>query len=93
MIGQQSFRLHILSNDRAQLEIQGLLSVKEMINYEFSSQTGFVFTLTEALRKTLRQFRTSLVQVGYDSVRDVPYVIVAPPLPTKIRISLLRLAD
>lgn len=44
----------------------------------------------DRLQKTLRKFRTKLVEFGYDHSTDLPYVVVRPPLPTNIRIQLVR---
>jgi len=90
VIGRQSFRLHILSDQRAHLRIDGMLSVDEILDYRVKPCGAFTMLVPERLQKVLRRFRTQLVEFGYDQATDLPYVVVSPPLPTKIRIQLVR---
>jgi len=93
VIGLQSFRLHILSDRRAHLQIDGILQVDEILDYHVRPGGSFSLRLPDGLKQVLRRFRTKLVEFGYDHVTDLPYVVVSPPLPTKIRIQLMRHVD
>jgi hypothetical protein len=92
VIGQQNFTLSILTHDQAHLEISGVLSVQEVIHYNFCPSTGLTFTLPDALRRTLRRFRTKMMSAGYDATHDKPFVLVRPPIGN-LKISLSRLAQ
>jgi hypothetical protein len=93
VLGRQSFRLHILSEGRAHLRIDGVLQVDEVLDYTVRPCGAFSLLLVpETLQRVLKRFRTTLVEFGYDRSADLPYVVVRPPLPTrtKIRIQLVR---
>lgn len=91
VIGTQTFRLHILSHRRAHLQIQGVLRVDDIVDYDVRPSDGsFSLDLPEGVQKVMRRFRTKLVEFGYDRSTDLPFFVVRPPLPTKIRIHLER---
>ena len=90
VLGRQSFHLRILSDRRAHLRIDGVLSVDEILDYKVKPCGAFSILIPDGLQNLLRKFRTRLVEFGYDSATDLPYVVVSPPLPTKIRIQLAR---
>lgn len=92
-IGPQQFRLRILNGQQARLEIEGRLKIDEVLDYHVKPCGALSFVMTERLERVLSRFRTSLIEVGYDNILDIPYVVVSPPIPTKIRIPLSRQAD
>ena len=90
VLGRQIFSLRILSDRRAHLQINGVMNVDEILHYKVKPSGAFSMPLPEELQRVLRKYRTRLVEFGYDWVTDLPYVVVSPPLPTKIRIQLVR---
>mmetsp|Transcript_39118 Transcript_39118/g.66678 ORF Transcript_39118/g.66678 Transcript_39118/m.66678 type:complete len:189 (+) Transcript_39118:143-709(+) len=92
VIGKQVFQLKILSEGMASLVIEGLLELRDIIRYEVDGDGEFAFVLSESTNRILRKFRTRLVKVRYCSETDTPSVIVRPPLPTNIKLTLRRKA-
>lgn len=92
VIGKQRFQLRIRAQGMAELVIDGLLKLNDVIFYEVDPDGEFTFELSEATKKVLKKFRTNLVRVRYDRETDTPTVIVRPPLPTNIKLKLERKA-
>ena len=90
VLGRQSFRLRILDNGRAHLCVDGVLEIDEIMDYQVRPSGAFSLILPDRLQQVLNRFRTKLVDFGYDRVNDLPFVVVSPPIPTKIHIRLLR---
>ncbi|KAL9190641.1 hypothetical protein ACHAXT_000347 [Thalassiosira profunda] len=92
VIGRQVFELRILNEGVATLVIEGLLELTDIIRYEVNGDGEFAFDLSDATKTILNRFRTRLVKVRYCSETDTPTVIVRPPLPTNIKLTLRRKA-
>ena len=90
VLGRQTFTLRILSDRRAHLQIAGVMNVDQILYYKVKPCGAFSMPLPEELQRVLRKFRTRLVEFGYDRVTDLPYVVVSSPLPTNLRIQLVR---
>jgi hypothetical protein len=91
VLGRQCFRLSILGNGRAHLQVSGMMQIDETLDYQVRQCDGsFSLLLSDRIHKVLRRFRTKMVDFGYDEVKDLPYVIVSPPLPTNIHFHLER---
>lgn len=89
VIGQQSFKLRILSETRAELIIDGMLKLRDEINFMTDPATGQLsFSLSKKTLSILKRFRTSLRHANYCSTTDIPVVIVRPPLPFDITLKL-----
>jgi len=83
-------RLRVLSAKKAKLQLVGLISLDEPVQYDFEVKDVPQFTLTEDTHRVMRKFRTSLVSLGYERERDMPWVVVRPPLPVPVCIRLKR---
>lgn len=92
VIGRQLFQLKILSEGVASLVIEGMLQLTDVIRYEVDGDGEFAFDLSDTTTAILNRFRTRLVKVRYCSETDTPSVIVRPPLPTNIKLTLKRKA-
>lgn len=90
VIGVQLFKMRIINDGMAELVINGLLEVKELISYTIDHNGEFVFELSAATQGVLRKFRTTLVKVKYCRETDAPTVVVRPPLPMNIQLKLER---
>ena len=91
VIGRQCVHLEIASNTLARLTLSGRLNLQEEVKYCVDEAGRLSFELSAATQRILRRFRTSMVEAGYSRDTDKAYVVVAPPLPLKVRISLNRL--
>lgn len=90
VIGMQRFSLRIINDGLAELVIDGLLQVKDLISYNIDQNGEFAFELSEKTNGILKRFRTTLVKVKYSREDDTPTVVVRPPLPTNIQLRLKR---
>lgn len=91
IIGQQRFQLKILSLYHAELIINGVLEVKDIIPYRVDPKDGGLsFTLSDNTKRILKKFRTTLVSASYCTKTDTPSIVVSPPLPTNINLNLRR---
>ena len=91
VIGKQTIELAILSDKVARLIMSGRLNLDEPVSYHFEASSGEMsFELTDATRRLLRRFRTTLDAAGYDGSTDTSWVVVWPPLPLSMRINLNR---
>uniref|UniRef100_A0A7S3EZR3 Uncharacterized protein n=1 Tax=Haptolina ericina TaxID=156174 RepID=A0A7S3EZR3_9EUKA len=90
VIGKQTVELSILSDKLARLILSGRLNLDEPVNYQFHRSGELSFELTEATKRILRRFRTTLDAAGYDGSSDTSWVVVWPPLPLSVRIRLNR---
>lgn len=91
VIGRQIFQLRILSENVAELIIDGMLQVKDVISYRMDQQSGDLsFILSDETERILRKFRTRLGKATYCSETDTPSIVVSPPLPASINLKLER---
>jgi hypothetical protein len=91
VIGIQTFQLRILSEDIAELVINGVLGIKDTIHYKVDQQSGELsFSLSERTKMVLKRFRTKLLKVTYCPQKDMPSIIVRPPLPMNLTLHLNR---
>ncbi len=94
VIGKQIFQLRILNENVAELIIDGMLQVNDVISYRVDQQSGDLsFKLSEETQGILRKFRTRLGKASYCSETDTPSIVVSPPLPTNINLKLERKHD
>jgi len=89
VIGKQTVELVILSDKLARIMLSGRLMIDEPVSYSFS-EGKLSFELSQATKRLLRRFRTSLEAAGYDGRTDTSWVDVWPPLPLSVRIRLSR---
>jgi len=90
ILGEQRFRLKIVNEGIAELVIDGLLAVNDSVHYNVTHDGDFVFELSDTTKEVLKRFKTDLVKVRYCNKTDTSIVIVRPPLPTNIKLSLKR---
>ena len=92
VLGKQTFQLRILQENVAELLINGMLEVKDVIHYTVDERSGeFSFTLSERTNMILKRFRTKLLAATYCPKTDRSSIIVQPPLPMKLSLHLNRL--
>lgn len=90
VIGQQRFQLQIQSDSMAQLVIDGLLQVNDVVSYKIDSDGALSFTLSQSTKDVMKKFRTQIVSAKYCGESDTPSIVVSPPLPKKIKLNLNR---
>ena len=91
VIGRQKFRLVILSKTEAQLIIEGVLFINDVVTYKINERTGELsFQLSNESERVLRKFRTTIVAASYCGKDDIPSIVVRPPLPRNINLQLKR---
>ena len=91
VIGKQHFHLKILSENVAELVIDGILKVNDIISYQIDRRTGGLsFALSEETKRIMRKFRTTIVRATYCGRSDTPSIVVSPPLPKNIKLRLKR---
>ena len=93
VLGLQAFRIHILSETRARLQITGMLGIDEIIPYSTDLTGRLYFSLSEKTKQILKRFKTKLLEAGYDPHTDTPYVKVAPYVLPAVKISMNRLPE
>ena len=92
VLGKQTFQLKILQENIAELLIDGVLEVKDVIHYTVDERSGELsFTLSEKTNMILKRFRTKLLAATYCPKTDRSSIIVQPPLPMKLSLHLKRL--
>lgn len=92
VLGEQTFSLHILSDNTAHLLVKGMLFLDEVVAYTVSARGCLNCRLSDHAISRLRKVRASLKEVGYDRETDTPYVKVSCPLPVLVKINLKRKA-
>mmetsp|Transcript_4501 Transcript_4501/g.8658 ORF Transcript_4501/g.8658 Transcript_4501/m.8658 type:complete len:188 (-) Transcript_4501:121-684(-) len=91
VIGVQTFQLRILREDVAELEINGVLEIKDTIQYKVDQESGeLFFAISEKTNMILKKFRTKLLKATYCPKRDRPSILVRPPLPMNLSLHLMR---
>jgi hypothetical protein len=90
VLGQQVFQIRVLSGNVAHLAISGMLTIDEVVNYTVDGQGRILFALSSQTMRTLKRFKTKLLEVGYDADTDTPYVKVAPYILPAMRIRMSR---
>lgn len=91
VIGVQTFQLRILREDVAELEINGVLEIKDTIHYKVDQESGeLLFAISEKTNMILKKFRTKLLKATYCPKRDRPSIVVRPPLPMNLSLHLMR---
>jgi hypothetical protein len=90
VLGQQVFQIRILSENLAHLVISGMMTIDEVVPYTVDGQGRLLFALSSKTMRTLKRFKTKLLEVGYDADSDTPYVKVAPYILPALRIRMSR---
>ena len=93
VLGRQAFQLHILSETKAHLIINGLLAIDEVIPYTMDFAGRLTFSLPDKARQVLRKFRTKLLEAGYDARTDTPYFKVAPYILPVVKVQMGRVIE
>lgn len=91
VLGNQTFQLRILQENLAELIINGVLEVKDIVHYTVDEDGELSFTLSEKTNMILKRFRTKLLAATYCPKTDRSSIIVQPPLPMKLSLHLKRL--
>lgn len=92
VLGEQTFSLHILSDNTAHLLVKGMLFLDEIVAYTVNARGCLNCRLSDHAISRLKKVRASLKEVGYDGETDTPYVKVSTPLPVPVKIHLKRKA-
>lgn len=89
-LGQQTFQLHVLSDTTARLQVNGMLSVDEVVAYGVDETGCMSFALSDSTRQIMRRLKTKIVEAGYEDAKDAPYFCVAALFFPSIKVSLKR---
>ena len=71
MIGHQSVALYIASRDRASIELDGIATHKEFLEYAMNPTTNeVIFKLSGAILSRLQRYHVKIQRAWYDETRD-----------------------
>lgn len=93
VLGVQAFRLRILSNTKAHLQISGMLTVDEVVPYTADGIGRLKFSLSDHTKRTLRRFKTRLLGAGYDPSNDTPFFKISPYILPAVTIRMDRIEE
>jgi len=93
VLGHQAFSIQILSDTTARLMIHGMMTIDEVVAYQVDAAGKLIFALSSSTQRTLRKFKTKLLEAGYDPATDTPYVKVAPYILPALKIRMRRFQD
>ena len=89
-LGHQRFSFVVLSETSAQLLVEGMLFIDEVVTYSINARGHLICQLPETALRRLNRVRASLHEIGYDNDTDTPYVKVNTPLPGLLKIQFQR---
>ena len=71
MIGHQSVALHIARRERASIEMDGIVTHKEFLEYAINPVTNeVIFQLSDAILSRLQRYHCRIQRAWYDETRD-----------------------
>lgn len=92
VIGQQSFKLTIMSESMAHIHLFGALALEEPTAYFVDDNGSMAFELSDATHQLLRRVRTKIVSAEYHE-DDTAELLVAPPVFPAMRVRLARVGN
>lgn len=92
VIGQQSFKLTIISESMARIRLHGALALEEPTAYFVDANGSMGFELNEATHQLLQRVRTKIVSAEYHE-DDTADILVAPPVFPAMRVRLTRVGE